>query len=354
MLQGHSRLVRVAIGPVLVVAVLALASACIGPGFRGPVAPYDHNGFAEVSAATEDVVAGQASTVVDGLREHGYWCVQPRSNDRAVQIACRSPERDIAVDLVAAPDGDVLYADIDLEAGAVPDSSADSRDRLDEVLDASLLLLWPQDHASIRDLVESAQPQEFLPMGGAAPPANPDEQYSTQNLSTGDADWSLRVFYTGEPLALRVRTAGLEDHSWPLDGSHYATSTNAATTELLADGFTCATACHRAPDEQTVAFESHQGQIVVARLTMRSSVEGPRADLPGAWTLADLPFLTPEVRGAIEQRVEESRIHRQSWRGVVEGTPLDVRAVPGGATTPDGQPLSDLEVTIGLPLFPVE
>lgn len=74
-------------------------------------------------------------------------------------------------------------------------------------------------------------------MGEPAPPADPDDQFSTHDRSTDDADWSLTSIYTGDPLALRVRTAGLEDHSWPFDGSHYATLADAATADLLAAGF---------------------------------------------------------------------------------------------------------------------
>ena len=334
--------------------VVVLAVTKNGPA-RGPAAPYDHSGFAEVSVATEDVVAGQARTVVEGLAESGYWCVQPRSNDLAVQIACQSPQRDIRVDVVAAPSGDVLYVDIDLGAAAASASPQEVGDRLGRVLDASFLRLWPQDRRTVEELVEDAQPHPFMPFGSEAPPVDPAEQYSTHDQRTDDASWSLWSRYTGEPLALRVRTTGLENRSWPFGGSHYATSVDAATTELVAAGFTCATACSRASDGQTFAFDEHDGQIVAVSFTLRSSVDGDRSTDPsGQWVRAGLPFLTPAVRAAVGQRVEECRIERRSWRGVVAGTPVDILTVPGGSTMPDDRPAKDLMVTIGIPLLYVE
>jgi len=333
-----------------VAAVLVLVVTRNGPA-RGPTAPYDHSGFSEVSVATEDVVAGQARTVVQGLAQRGYWCVQPRSNDLAVQIACQSPERDVQVDMVAAPGGDVLYADIDLGPAADSARPQDAENRLSQVLDASFLRLWPQDRTTTRDLVEDAQPSN-MPFGREAPPADPADQYSTQDQRTDNASWSLWSHYTGEPLALRVRTAGLDDHSWPFGSGHYATSVEAAATELVGDGFSCEASCHRAPDIQAVTFDEHDGQIVAVRFTLRSSVaDGDRTESSGQWVRAGLPFLTPAVQAAVGERVEESRLEHRSWRGVVAGTPVDIVAVPGAATTPDGRPARDLAVVIGIPLL---
>lgn len=350
----QSRRLRVWIVVSTVVAVLVLALTRNGPA-RGPAAPYDHSGFSEVSVATGDVVAGQARTVVQGLAQRGYWCVQARSNDLAVQIACQSPERDAQVDLVAAPGGDVLYADIDLGAAAAFAPSQDVGDRLGQVLDASLLKLWPQDRTTIQDLLEDAQPHPFMAFGREAPPVDPAEQYSTHDQRTDNASWSLWSRHTGAPLALRVRTTGLKDHSWPIGSRHYATSVNAATTELVNDGFTCAASCHRAPDVQAVTFDERDGQIVAIRFTLRSSVDdGDRTDPSGQWVRAGLPFLTPAVQAAVGQRVEECRLQQRSWRGVVAGTPVDIIAVPGAAVTPDDRPTRDLMVTVGIPLLYVE
>lgn len=82
---------RIGIGAVIaLVAVLVLVMMRAAPA-HGPDAPYDHEGLSEVSVATEHVVNGQASIVTDGLQSRGYWCVQPRSNDSSVQVACQSP-----------------------------------------------------------------------------------------------------------------------------------------------------------------------------------------------------------------------------------------------------------------------
>lgn len=351
----QSRRLRVWIVVVFAVAAVSVLAVTRNGPARGPAAPFDHSGFSEVSVATEDVVTGQARTVVQGLAQHEYWCVQPRSNDLAVQIACQSPERDVQVDMVAAPDGDVLYADIDLDAAAFSEPSHNAGDRLGQVLDASFLRLWPQDRTTIRDLVEDAQPRPFMPFGREAPPADPADQYSTRDQRTDNASWSLWSRYTGEPLALRVRTTGLQDHSWPFGSGHYATSVEAATTQLVADGFSCEASCHRAPDIQAVTFDEHDGHIVAVRFTLRSSVaDDDRPESSGQWVRAGLPFLTPAVQLAIGQRVEKCRVEHRSWRGVVAGTPVDIIAVPGAATMPDGRPADDLMVTIGIPLLDVE
>lgn len=350
-LPSSRRRVYVAVASA-VVAVVALTGDAPA---RGPASPYDHTGFSEVSRATEVVVAGQANTVADGLRERGYWCVQPRSNDLAVQVTCQSRQRNVRVDVVAAPGGDVLYADIDLGTAAASASPQDVGDRLVQVLDASLLRLWPQDRMTIQGLRDDARPDPFLPFGQDAPPADPAEQHSTHDRRTDNASWSLRSRYTGETLALRVRTTGMENQSWPFGSRHYATSVAAATTALVADGFTCATSCYRASDGQTIDLDDHDGQIVAVRFPLRSSVTGDRSTDPsGQWVRAGLPFLTPAVQSAIGRRVEECRIDQRSWRGVVAGTPVDIIAVPGAALMPDGRPAQDLMVTIGIPLLRIE
>jgi hypothetical protein len=148
----------------------------------------------------------------------------------------------------------------------------------------------------------------------------------------------------------------MKDQSWPFEGRHYATGVNAATTELIADGFTCSTSCHRGSDGQTVDFDEHDGRIVAVRFTLRSSAEeGDRpTDPSGQWVRAGLPFLTPAVQAAVGQRVEESRIQQRSWRGVISGTPIDIDAVSGAALMPNDRPAKDLMVTIGIPLLVME
>ena len=110
-LQSSRRRCWIVLVPMIcAVLVLVLAVGRAGPA-RGPAAPYDHTGFSEVSVATEDVVAGQARSVAEGLEERGHWWVQPRSNDLAAQIACQSSERGVQVDMVVALTGAVLYYD---------------------------------------------------------------------------------------------------------------------------------------------------------------------------------------------------------------------------------------------------
>ena len=316
---------------------------------RGPTAPYDHSGFSEQSVASEDIVAGQARTVTQGLVQLGFWCVQPRYNDQAVQIACRSAEYDMDIDVVAAPDGDVLYAEIDLGNA---DTSAGPRDHLDQALVASFLKLWPQDRQTIQDLIEQAQPHSFMALGGEAPPASEADQYSTTEERTDNATWSLWSRYTGQPLALRIRTTGLQDHTWPFGGEHYATSVDAATAALVADGSTCATACSPASDVQSLDFEEHDGQIVAIHFTLRSRLVDLDSRAPSrSWAQVSLALLSPAVQPAIAQRVEQQRIEQRSWRGVVAGTPVEIVSAPGAATTPDNRPATDLWVTIGIPLL---
>ena len=189
-------------------------------------------------------------------------------------------------------------------------------------------------------------------MGQEAPPVDPAEQYSTNDRRTGSGSWSLRSRYTGEPLALRVRTPRSVQEGWPFDGRHYATSVEVAMARFAEAGFTCGTSCSRASDGQTINFDDHDGQIVVARFTLRSSIDGDRsADPASRWVRDGLPFLTPAVRAAVSRRVEECRINRCSWSGVVAGTPVDAVTVPGASTTRDGRPAADLMVTIGIRLL---
>lgn len=349
---------RIGIGAVVaLVVVLVLVMMSAAPA-HGPDAPYDHEGLSEVSVATERVVNGQASIVTDGLQSRGYWCVQPRSNDSSVQVACQSPEGDVLVDVIAARDGQILYADVDLgraRSPAAPTSPPESSERLWAVLDASFLKLWPQERTVIADLLEGSQPDDFMPFGTSAAPSDPRGQFSTHEVRTDNASWSLWSFYTGTPLALRVRTEGLQDRNWPFDGSHYATSLSAATTNLTADGFRCATSCYRAADDQTVVFDTHDAQIVSVSFTLHTRADGDRADDPsGRWVRDGLPFLTPAVRSAVGRRIEESRVEGKSWRGVVAGTPVQITEETGGSSTPDDRAAHDLTVVIGIPLLFVE
>lgn len=171
--------------------------------------------------------AEQPPTVLDRARPHDLRRAGPARRDQ--DLPCPWPgrpvrphrflrgvrgERDVQVDMVVALTGAVVYADIDLGA-AVAAPSDDAGDHLGHVLDASYLKLWPQDRTTIQDLVEDAQPHPFMPFGREAPPADPAEQYSTHDQRTDSASWSLGSRYTGEPLALRVRTGALQDRSWP-------------------------------------------------------------------------------------------------------------------------------------------
>lgn len=320
---------------------------------RGPAAPYDHGGLSEISVARDGVLAGQAGVVAAGLTARGYWCVEPRRNDVAVQIACSSPTRDARVDMVAGPGGDLRYAN--LRFGPIEAPFRDYGNQALKILDDSFLKLWPQDRAAVQDLLESAQPHPFMPFGRDAPPTAEEDQYTTHEKRTDSASWSLWSRYDGRPLELRVRTTGLTDRSWPFGGSHYATSIDAATAALERTGFVCRSSCHRVSDDQDVDFDQHDGQIVTARFSLRSrSDDTDRTDPSGRWVRAGLVFLGPAVRDAVGRRVERSRIEQRSWHGVVAGTPVDITAHPRNGTTPEGVVTSDVHVAIGIPLLDVE
>lgn len=338
------------------VVLLALVGRYGAPA-DGPDAPYDHVGFSEVSTATETVVDGEARVMAEGLEALGYWCVQPRSNDRAVQVTCLSAGRDVRLDLMAARDGKVHYVDVDVDLAPAPDdegSRSAPDDRFRRVLDASLLKVWPQDRTTIEDLLDSAVPREFMPLGGASTPSDPEEQIRTHDVRTGDTSWTLRSWFTGEPLGLRVLTGDLRDRAWPHDGRHYATSLGAATTALTAAGFTCETSCYRAADAQGVVLEAHRDRIVKAELTLRTRDDAGDAEIEEGRAGDGLAFLTPAVRTAVGRRIEQSRVEHESWRGVVAGTPVMITAVPGGSVTPDGYPASDIVVTVGISLLDLE
>lgn len=256
----------------------------------------------------------------------------------------------------AAPNGDLLYANIDLPGRTSTTGSIGIRrsdDSLWALLDASFLRLWPRERAAVEDLVETAQPYAF--MGKVRTPRDEEDQYSTHDVRTNTASWSLWSFYDGDPRALRIRTANLRARTWPFDGSHYATSVSAATDRLTADGFSCSTSCYRAEDNQSVDFDSHDDQIVSIRFTLRTRADGDRvADPSGTWVRAGLPFLTPAVRTAVGRRIEKSRLDEKNWHGVVAGTPVDIIAGKGASSMPDDQLAHDLTVVIGIPLLIVE
>lgn len=338
------RVVGLGAAVVFVVALLVLVT--INAPADGPDHPYDHENFSEVSVATEKVVAGPVRTVVEGLEARGYWCVQPRWNNFAVQVTCQGEAQ---VDLIVTGQGAISYA-------AISDFNGrqESRKRFWRVLNASLLRLWPNERTVIEDLLAESQPHTFLGNDPVAP-SDPRDQYATYEVQTDTASWSLRSRYTGEPLTLRLRTAHLRDHSWPFGSRHYAKSFSVATTALRSAGFTCATACYRAADNQTVNFDTHDGQIVTAEFTLRTRADGTPADDPaGRWVRAGLPFLTSDVRAAVGRRIELSRVERQSWRGVVAGTPVNITAVTGASSTLDGHGAYDIRVAIGIALPYVE
>ena len=342
--------IAAAVLSISIVAAFVHALTRHGP-VRGPSAPYDHPGFGEVSAATEDIIDGQASHVAAGLRGRGFWCVQARSNNRAVQIACRAPGTGADVDLVADTTGHVLYANIEVKRSTSVEQSAR---HLDRVLDDSFYKLWPQDRRVVEQLIQDAQPtSHFLPLGGEAQP-DAEHQFSTHEERTANVSWSLSTFYTGQPLALRIRTPELRDRNWPFGGDHYAAPTSTARESLLATGFTCATACFKARDKQEVRFDEHRNQIVAAHFKLSSSTNGNRTTDPsGHWVRNGLPFLAPEVRTVIGQRIEEARVTKRSWRGVLAGTPVEIRSVPGDHR-PNRSPASTIDVSVGIPLLHVE
>lgn len=335
------------LGVVVLLVAALLASSTTRAAADGPGHPYDHGDLAELSVATEDVVDGPVRVVVDGLAAHGYWCVQPRRNRVAVQIACRASTRDVRVDLIATPRGAIAYAAVEF---GVP---GETRERFWPVLDASLLRLWPGERAAFRDLLADAQP-DGIRIGDTAAPGDPDDQFSTEVAHTRTGTWSLWSFYTGDPIKLYLRTTELRDHSWPFGAAHYATTVSAATTALRADGFTCATACYRAADGQSVTFTTHDGRITGAEFTLRTEDDGDPVDDPSRrWVRAGLPFLTPAVRAAVGRRIERSRLAHESWHGVVAGTPVDITARPGSGID-NGHAARDLTVVVGIPLLRVE
>lgn len=315
----------------------------------GPVDPYGHHGFSEVSMASEDVVSGQTSTVATELESNGYRCIQARSNSRAVQVVCHAPSGHTQVDIVSDPDGSILYADIDLQDD-LPDT--DQGGRRSMVILAPFLDLWPQDRPVVQEMFADAVPRPFMPLGGEAPPVDPSHQYDTHDVRTEDAHWLLQTRYTGEALRLKIRTPRLRDQNWPLGGDHYATSIETAMSRMKDEGFGCEVACYRAADDLTVSFGEHEGQIITADFIMRSPVAGdPRPDSAGRWLRGGLPFLTPAVSSAVGQFVEGCRASHNACQGVIAGTPVRVITPPGAVGTPDGGGARELHVTIGIPLL---
>jgi hypothetical protein len=181
--------------------------------------------------------------VAEGLTGMGFGCAEGRANRVAVQVWCRRAPGPVEVQLVADPAGRLLYARFDLVLAGSP--AADLR----ELLDATVLRVWPGDRNELAELVRDAAPRRPWDFGSGRALSS-EEQFTTGSQDTGHARYELQA-HTGEPMVLEVRTPALRDRSWPYGGEHYATTTAVAFPRLQALGFTCTDdQCHRAADDQ--------------------------------------------------------------------------------------------------------
>jgi hypothetical protein len=103
-----------------------------------------------LAAAMAAILAGAAVAgclAPPALVEQGLFCVQPRSNDAAVQVWCHraidqeqaEPDETEHVDLMAGPWGEVRFARATFDRVDVTGPDRDREARLQELLDASFL-----------------------------------------------------------------------------------------------------------------------------------------------------------------------------------------------------------------------
>ena len=345
----------------LVVVALVLALWPRPP--TDPHHPYDHDDIGAVSQATTAITPGEVGEVARGLERRGYWCVQPRANAESVQVRCQA-HRHNTVDLIATTSGDLAYASMSLtpwtEAEATTSSTSSAEEEMWTVLDASLLRLWPEGRDAVKGMLSDAQPFEFMPFGGAAEPRGPD--YVWYDARTSHATWSLWARSVGTPVMLIVRTDHLRDRTWPYASKHYATTPQAATAGMVAQGFSCDEAgCYREQGsdghDSKINFhlDVHDGQVVSTELVLRTGLhnEDTAPDTTGRWLAKGPPFLAPGVREAVTRRIQLSRATSQDWHGVVAETPLDITVFGGRVSTPDGERALGVSAVIGTPLVQI-
>ena len=351
----------------LVAVLLLVAAAWSTPG--GPRHPYAHEPLAETSVAAPVGPAGEVATIAAGLAREGHSCARVRANDAAVQVWCH---RDVDVeptvfddatedvDLVVTPDGDVAWARIEfgraLPGGTAPSADdADPLARLQQLLDASFLAVWPDSRDDLAELLDEVQ------TAGLAPISREREGPGTVETTDEAGNWSMTQRTDHGPVELTLRTGALRDASWPYAADSYATTVSTAAAVLSAAGLDCfQELCRSSGGGDEIRFTTtwtpdrpdDDGQIAVAAFGVAGELRPDGSVVPRPSNAAGLPFLVPEVRPAVQASLDRCLATGEDVAGTPAGVLVRANA-DRGPVQPDGSVWVSCSVVVGAPLVEV-
>lgn len=341
-----------------------------------PADPYARPPIAEQSAAVPVSTGGEVDVLAAGLEGTGFFCAQVRASAVARQIWCRTVEHELTargelwvstVDVGTTAAGQVEYLRVNL-----PDPPADltsqmlvggwdADTRLEQIVRASVLRVWPGDTAGVRAAIAKVRDYGFWPGQSAHDPRTPRRA----TVNTEHADYFVgegTMFSEGaetseEPPLTFVAATDRLGESWPSSSAHSLTTPVAAAPGLEAGGFDCygdvKMPCVRITGSQAVEYATARGFDNVVTVSVAIG-GGPNAD-GGFSNLADwgfpdgLTFLTDAVRPAVETRLDQARHDGASFVGILEGAVvvIDASPPPGPRDDTDAVPV---RVTVGAPL----
>ena len=345
-------------------ALLLVAASCSTPG--GPRAPYAHDPLHETSRAGQVPPGSQVGTIAAGLAEEGFSCAQVRANDAAVQVWCHHdvdveptvfPDATEDVDLVATPDGDVAWARVEFGRGlpGQPAPGTDDGDpvtRLQELLDASFLQVWPDARDDLAELLVDVQTEGRSFTGDRVGP-------STVQTGTGAGNWSVTEDGLG-PVELTLRTGELREADWPY-AAGYATTIGTAAAALSAAGLDCfQDLCRSFGGGDEVRFTTTwtpdrpdaDDQIAAVSFGVGGQLRADGSVVAQPSNAAGLPFLVPEVRPAVQASLDRCLATGEDVAETPAGVLVQANA-DRGPVQPDGSVWVLCSVVVGAPLVAV-
>ena len=349
----------------LVAALLLVAASCSTPG--GPRTPYAHDPLHETSVAGPVPPGSEVGTIAAGLAEVGFSCAQVRANDAAVQVWCH---RDVDVeptvfedatedvDLVATPDGDVAWARVEFGRGlpgqpAPGTADTDPVARLQELLDASFLRVWPGSREALAGLLVDVQTEGRNFTGDRIGP-------STVQTGTGAGNWSVTEDGLG-PIELTLRTGALREADWPYAADSYATTVGTAAAVLTAAGLDCfQDLCRTTGGGDEIRFTTtwtpdrpaDDEQIAAVSFGIGGALQADGSVAPQPSNAAGLPFLVPAVRPAVQASLDRCLATGEDVADTPAGVLVRANA-DRGPVQPDGSVWVRCSVVVGAPLVQV-
>lgn len=362
---------------VVVLVALAGASGCSGQSLQppGPESPYAHPSTPEDSIATPVATGGPVDMMAEGLQAAGFFCVQARASTTARQIWCRTVEPGLSVqdgpsvttvDVVTTPTGQIGYLRINL-----PDPDLTSRTRaggwdadtrLNEILSASVLRIWPDDTNDVQAAITTVRDYGYSPGQSSHDPRTPRRatthtQHANYFVGEGTLFDPGATTAGDQPLTFIATTDQVPD-TWPSSSAHSLTTATAAAPGLEAGGFTCygdiKMPCVRVAGNQSVDYSTAHGFEDV--VTVSAFIGGGIEDNGRFSTLADqgfprgLTFLTQAVRQGIETRLNQARRDGNPFAGIIDGAIVIIDTSPPTGP-PDPSSAEPVTLTVGAPLI---